>query len=39
LVSYGRFENGVVTDSAPPAAQVIVNIDELECGAVVGSGE
>jgi len=33
------FEYGVVTDSAPPTAQVIVDGDELECGAAVGAGE
>ena len=32
-------EYGVVTDSAPPTAQVIVDGDELECGAAVGAGE
>ncbi len=33
------FEYGVVTDSTPPTAQVIVDGDELECGAAVGAGE
>ena len=33
------FEDGVVTDSAPPTAEVAVDGDELEGGAVVGAGE
>jgi len=33
------FEHGVATDSAPSAAQVIVDGDEFEGGATVGAGE
>ena len=33
------FERGVATDSAPTAAQVIVDGDEFEGGATVGAGE
>jgi hypothetical protein len=33
------FEHGVVTDSAPPAAEISVDGDELEGGAAVGAGE
>ena len=38
LVS-GTFEHGVVTDSAPPAAEIVVDCYELEGGAAVGAGE
>ena len=33
------FEHGVATDSAPTATKVIVDRDEFEGGATVGSGE
>jgi hypothetical protein len=33
------FEHGVATDSAPSAAQVIVDRDEFERGATVRAGE
>lgn len=33
------FEHGVVTDSAPQAAEVTIDSHELEGGATVGAGE
>jgi len=35
----GTLERAVVTDSAPPAAKVIVDGDEFEGGAAIGAGE